>query len=422
MTFDRPPPRPRPTPSRSGGHPLVDGFVAPEFDEVRQEFVRNFVERGERGAACAVYHRGIKVVDLWGGCRCAATGEPWTQDTLVLVFSVTKGMAAAAMAVAHSRGLFELDQAVATYWPEFATAGKHNITVRQLLAHQAGLVAIDERLDASVLTDLDRLAGILCRQSPAWQPGNQHGYHTLTLGWYQSELLRRVDPQHRSLGQYFQDEVARPLGVEFYIGLPERIPEQRLAVVPGFARVALLGHLNKLPPKMVLAGIWPQSLVARSVRCLSLSNPAMIGSREFRKTEVPSANGIGQARALAHIYHALATGGHELGLSHETVKELFATPRVPKAGSYDAILKLDTQYGFGFSRPSRDMVFGSSSNAFGCPGAGGSFAMGDPDERLGFAYVTNEMGFQVFDDPREKAVRNACYRSLAALQNQRRVA
>ena len=411
-----------PTPDRSSDLPLINGFVAPEFQAVREEFIRNFSERGERGAACAIFHRGTKVVDLWGGFRCTATCDPWTRETLVLVFSVTKGMAAVAMTVAHARGLFELDEPVASYWPEFAKAGKGDITVRQLLAHQAGLVAIDQRLDATVLADFDRLAAILGRQSPAWQPGSRHGYHTLTLGWYQSELIRRVDPQHRSLGQFFHEEVAQRLGIEFYIGLPESIPEQQLAVVPGFPRVALLGHLNKLPPRMVLAGIWPQSLVARSVRCLSFSNPAMIGGREFRKTEVPSANGFGQARALARVYDALANGGHELGLSHRTAGEVFASSRVPPRGSYDAILKLDTRYSFGFSRPSRDMLFGSSSSAFGCPGAGGSFAMGDPDERLGFAYVTNEMGFQLFDDPREKAVRDACYRSLAALRNPRRVA
>jgi CubicO group peptidase (beta-lactamase class C family) len=412
----------RPRPKRSGDNVPIDGFVASEFHAVGEEFRRNFAERGERGAACAVYHRGTKVVDLWGGYRCTATREPWTQETMVLVFSATKGMAAAAMTVAHARGLFELDEAVAAYWPEFAQASKNDITVRQLLAHQAGLVAVDERLDATILADFDRLAKILARQSPAWLPGSRHGYHTLTLGWYQSELIRRVDPQHRSLGQFFQDEIARPLGVEFYIGLPEWISEQQVAVVPGFPRVALLGHLTTLPPKMVLAGIWPQSLVARSVRCLSFSNPATIGNQEFRKTEVPSANGIGQARALARIYDALASGGRELGLSSRTADELFSPPRVPETGTYDAILKIDTQYNLGFSRPSRSMSFGASTSAFGCPGAGGCFAMGDPDEGLGFAYVTNQMGFRLFDDPREKAVRDACYRSLTTVRSQRRVA
>ena len=149
------------------------------------------------------------MVDLWGGYRCPQ--KPWCrqQDTMVLVFSVSKGMAATATAVAHAQGLFALDEAVAAYWPEFAQAGKQQITVRQLLTHQAGLIALDQSLDAGLLADHDRLATILARQAPAWRPGSRHGYHTLTLGWYQNELLRRVDPRRRSLGQFFQDEVAR---------------------------------------------------------------------------------------------------------------------------------------------------------------------------------------------------------------------
>jgi CubicO group peptidase (beta-lactamase class C family) len=368
-----------------------------------------------------VYHRGTKVVDLWGGYRSAKSLEPWKEDTQVLVFSVSKGMAAAAMAVAHSRGLFELDEPVAAYWPEFAQAGKGRITVRQLLAHQAGLVALDQQLNPQILADLDRLAEILARQALAWKPGSRHGYHTVTLGWYQSELIRRVDPQHRSLGQFFRDEIARPLEVEFHIGLPASIPERQLAVVAGFSRFDLLRHLNSLPVKMVLAGLWPQSLVARSVRCLSFSNPGKIGDPEFRATEIPSANGIGQARALARIYDALIWG-HELGLSPRTMHELVGPPVTPARGSYDAILKIDTQYKMGFSRPSRDMSFGTSGKAFGCPGAGGSFAMADPDAGLSFAYVTNQMGFQLFDDPREKAVRDACIRCVTPLRSRKRVA
>ena len=149
----------------------ISGTTLPEFDELRRQFVKNFAERGDLGAACAVYHRGRKVVDLWGGYRDAATRTPWTEDTLVLVFSTTKGIAAMVMAVAHSRGLFDLDDPVAKHWPQFAQGGKENITVRQLLAHQAGLPVIDERLNAAKLADLDTLAEIIARQSPAWPPG-----------------------------------------------------------------------------------------------------------------------------------------------------------------------------------------------------------------------------------------------------------
>ncbi len=402
--------------------PLIAGDATPEFREVRREFERNFVERGEQGAACAVYHRGQKVVDLWGGQRSAVGSLPWTEHTLALVFSVSKGMAAAAMAVAHSRGLFELDQPVARYWPEFQQGGKRQITVRQLLAHQGGLIAIDQPITAQELANHDALAEILARQKPAWTPGVQHGYHTLTLGWYQSELLRRIDPQRRSLGAFFRDEVASPLNADFYVGLPKSTDEQRLARTKGFHRLALLWHLGELPPRMVLSGIWPQSLVARSVNPLRLHNPADIGNPELRGLEIPSANGIGEARAIARIYGSLATGGRELSISPRTWQELTAPPTSPTRGLHDAILKIDTRYGFGFSRPSGAMQFGSGPAAFGCPGAGGCFGMADPDQQLGFAYVTNQMGFRLFDDVREKAVRDACYRCLRTLDTGRRAA
>ncbi len=402
--------------------PPIEGIVAPEFDEVRREFERNFVEFGEQGAACAIYHGGQKVVDLWGGQRCWSNSLPWTEHTLSLVFSVSKGMAAAAMAVAHSRELFELDLPVADYWPEFQQQGKSHITVRQLLAHQSGLIALDQCVSVAELADHDALAEILARQRPAWQPGMRHGYHALTLGWYQNELIRRTDPQRRSLGEFFRDEVAAPLKAEFYIGLPKGIDEQRLARTKGYHRLALLWHLGELPLGMVLSGIWPQSLVARSVGALRLQNPADIGNPELRGVEIPSANGIGEARAIARIFGCLAAGGRELGITRRTWQELIAHQTPPQLGLRDAILKIDTRYGFGFSRPSRDMSFGSGPTAFGCPGAGGCFGMADPDEQLGFAYVTNKMGFRLFDDAREKTVRDACYRCLRALGSVRRAA
>lgn len=393
---------------------LIHGHCSSEFSAVQAAFEANFAERGERGAACCVYHRGAKVVDLWGGER--APGKDWQEDTLGLTFSVTKGMAAAALAVAHSRGLFELDAPVADYWPEFAQNGKAKITVRQLLTHQAGLIAIDEALTTEELADHDALATILARQKPAWRPGTKHGYHTLTLGWYQNALLRCVDPLGRSLGRYFQDEVARPLGEKFFIGVPDHIDEKQLAVTKGFHRFAMLGHLGEMPTAMVLAALWPTSLVARSVNILRLSNPAMLGSKDFRRLEIPAANGFGQARAIATIYSVLAGDGRELGISAATRHELFARPQAPQLGTRDAVLKIDMNYGFGFSKPSQGMQFGSDASAFGCPGAGGCLGMADPTQQLGFAYITNKMGFRLFDDPRERACRDACYASLANLR------
>lgn len=399
---------------------LIAGTTSPEFSAVRAAFERNFAERGESGAACAIYYQGRKVVDLWGGHRAAE--QPWERDTLALTFSVTKGMAAAAMVVAHSHGLFDLDAPVAAYWPEFAQAGKKDITVRQLLSHQAGLIALDQPLTIKTLADHDEMGRILARQRPAWKPGARSGYHTLTLGWYQNELIRRVDPQRRTIGRFFQEEIARPLDAGYYIGLPPHISDDQLAMTKGYHRLALLCNIGKLPAAMVLAGLWPTSLAARSVNILRLNNPAAIGSPEYRRLEIPSANGFGQARAVAKIYSVLAGDGRELGISSATRRELLAPAEPPPPDARDAILRIQTRYGFGFSRPSPDMPFGSDDSAFGCPGAGGCFGMADPREQLGYAYVTNKMGFHLFDDPRELACREACYESLAPLRTMKRVA
>ncbi len=206
---------------------MIDGWVAPGFEPVGDEFARNLSERGELGAACAAYHRGRPVVDLWGGVRDPRTGARWQEDTVVLVYSTSKGLAAMTLALAHSRGWLDYDERMAAYWPQFGANGKERVTVRQLLAHQAGLPVIDEPLDARRLADFDGLAELAARQRPAWEPGTRHGYHGVSLGWYEGELIRRVDPQHRTLGRFFAEEIARPLGLEFYFGLPSEVPPER---------------------------------------------------------------------------------------------------------------------------------------------------------------------------------------------------
>ena len=179
---------------------VVEGHVARGFEAVRDAFADNFARRGELGGACCAYHRGEKVVDLWGGIRNKQTGELWEQKTMVIVYSATKGLAAMTFAIAHSRGWLDYEERVCAYWPEFAQQGKEKITVRQLLAHQAGLFALDQPIDRSLVADLDRLAMVLARQKPAWEPGTRQAYHAITLGFYESEILRRIDPRHRSLG------------------------------------------------------------------------------------------------------------------------------------------------------------------------------------------------------------------------------
>ena len=394
----------------------VEGHVTSGYEPVAEEFERNFSQRGELGAACAIYHHGIKVVDLWGGVRDRASGAPWQEDTLVCVFSAGKGMAAAAMAVAHSRGLFELDARVAKYWPEFAQNGKAEITVRQLLAHQAGLSCIDERLDARKIADPNLMARILERQRPAWKPGTRCGYHGFTLGWYQSELLRRVDPQHRTLGRLFADEVAKPLGVEFYFGVPRTVDAARIATLEAFGRAGLIFHMRELPRGFVPALFTPFSIARRSLLNPKLRGPAHLSTPEYRVLEMPSANGVGQVRAMARVYGSLATGGAELGISDKTMVELKASPRLPSKGDRDLVLKLPMGYAFGFSKPSLAFPYGSSDRVFGALGAGGAAGFADPDAKIGFAYASNRMGYQICNDPRERALRDALYASLAMME------
>lgn len=385
----------------------IEGHVSAGFEAVRDAFAENFSRRHELGGACCVYHRGEKVVDLWGGVRNKATGEPWQEDTMVVVHSATKGLAAMTLAVAHSRGWLDYEQRVCKYWPEFARNGKETITVRQLLAHQAGLFAFNEPVDRSVVADLDRLAAIMAREKPAWEPGTRQAYHALTLGFYESELLRRVDPHHRSLGRFFQDEIASPLGLDFYIGLPEAIPNSRLATLaaPGMFRM-LLGF----PIRLTLAAFNRRSNIYRALVVNPGTEMYLDKERIYaRNLEVPSGDGVGTARAIARAYSVFATGGRELQLRPETLDALSA-PAIPAThgGFYDECMMGDIQYSLGFMKPGPTWPFGNEGS-FGFPGSGGSLGYADPKAGIGYGYVTSQMGTTLTGDPRDLALRNALY-------------
>jgi CubicO group peptidase (beta-lactamase class C family) len=384
----------------------VKGYVAPGFEEVRLEFERNFAERGEIGAAVAAYVRGEKVVDLWGGYRTPERDAPWNEDTMVIVFSTTKGLSAMTLAIASSRGWLDYDAPVARYWPEFAQHGKGAITVRQLLGHEAGLAFVDEHLNVAKLRDLDALACILARQRPAWPPGTRHGYHAMSIGLYEQEILRRVDPQHRTLGRFFHEEIAAPLGVDFFIGLPREISDARLAKIQTFSPARAIAAIPSTPLDIIPKILWPWSLLRKSMAFLDLP----WNERSSLEVEVPAGNGIGTARAIARAYSAFAEGGGELGVTKGTFAKLTAPPTF--APVRDAILGVPAYFSLGYLRPGPDVAFGSSARAFGHPGAGGSFAFCDPDARVAFAYVMNKTGFHLADDPREKALRDAVYRAV----------
>jgi len=391
----------------------VNGVIAAGFEEVRDEFERNFIERGEIGAAVAVYWHGEKVVDLWGGRRTPEGDTPWNEDTMIVVMSTTKGLAAMTLAIANARGWLDYDAPVARYWPEFAQNGKASITVRQLLGHEAGLVLLDETLTIEKLHDIDYVARLLARQTPAWTPGARHGYHAMTIGLYMQELIRHVDPSHRTLGRFFREEIAEPLGLEFYIGLPAEIPDARLAKVKPLSRARAIAALPSTPRSLIKKVLQPGSLLRKS-----LAIPADINFNDRRSLEVelPAGNGVGTARSIARAYSAFAEGGVELGVTAETLARITAPPTV--AQPMDDVLGVPTYFSLGFARPGPDIGFGSSRHAFGFPGAGGSFAFADPDAHLGYAYVMNKLDFWLIDDPREKHLRDAVYRAVARLNAQ----
>jgi len=395
----------------------IEGYVSPGLESVRKAFADNFARRRELGGACCAIHNGETVVDLWGGVRNAITGEPWERDTMVIIYSATKGLAAMTLALAHSRGWLDYDERVSAYWPEFAQHGKERITVRQLLAHQAGLYVLDEPVTRELVSDLDRLAVVLARQKPAWPPGERQAYHGITLGFYESELLRRIDSQHRSLGQFFQDEIAVPLGLDVFIRLPDHIPNARFATM---TRPSMLELFHGFALRLALDALNRNSKISKALRGSEL--PHDDGRVYARNLEVPSGGAVGTARAIARAYSAFATGARELGLRPETIA-LLAAPAVPPArGFYDECMKMSgIAFSLGFMKPSAELPFGGPTS-FGSPGAGGAMGFADPEAGLGYAYVTNKMGTRLSGDPRDVALRHALVSCLPRQSPQQRVA
>ncbi|MBX3274717.1 MAG: beta-lactamase family protein [Sandaracinaceae bacterium] len=385
--------------------PRIEGTVAAGYERVRAAFAQNFVERGELGGAVCVYRDGEKVVDLWGGLRDRASGAPFREDTMAVVHSTTKGLAAMVLALLHSRGLLDYDERVATYWPDFAMAGKERVTVRQLLAHQAGLHAFDERVDRAVVADLERLARIMERQRPAWPPGERQAYHAITLGFYEGELVRRLDPAHRTLGRAFDEDIAARLRLDAYLRVPESISDARLAPLEA---PSLLRRLRAMPLSFTLAAMNPRSVLHRAL----IANPGTgfyLDPRRVvvRELEAPSGLAVASARALARAYGVFASGGRELGLRPETLAELEAPARPSRNGFHDELFGAEARFSLGFMKPNESVRFGHDDRAYGAPGTGGSIGYADPSRGIGYGYVTSRMGLHLEGDPRDLALRAA---------------
>ena len=371
--------------------PSIHGQCDPRFEAVRQIFAENLESGNDLGAGVAFTLHGEPVVDLWGGFLDLEHTQPWARDTLVNLYSTTKGMTAICAHQLIERGQLDVDAPVAEYWPEFAAAGKASIPVRQLLCHQAGLPAIRKPLETSVLYDWEALTAALAEQEPWWEPGTRHGYHALTFGHLVGEVIRRVSGQ--SVGQFFRENVAQPLDADFHIGLPDK----------DHARTSTLhGRLIGGDPKASGSEI-PEPLKAfmrdmadpTTMTGGAFNNPRIppdaVNSAEWRRAEIPAANGHGTARSLARIYGALACGGEVDGVRILDGKSIDRAIEVQADGP-DAVLGgMPMRFGLGFMLRSPIMPLSPNPRAFGHPGAGGSIGMADPDAGVGFGYTPNKM-------------------------------
>jgi CubicO group peptidase (beta-lactamase class C family) len=386
----------------------VEGVVEPRFERVREAFRENFASRGEVGAAVAVFVEGKPVVDLWGGVADKASARPWTRDTMAIVFSCTKGATALCAHMLEARGRLDLDAPVARYWPEFGAAGKERIPVRMLLNHQAGLPAIDQPLPSGALLNWEAMANALAAQAPYWQPGTAHGYHAVTFGWLVGEVVRRISG--KSLGTFFREQVAEPLGLDFWIGLPQAL-EPRVAT----ERVPPLR--TDEPAPLLLAMLDRTSLTSKAfMNPPGLMMPGQINSRALHAAEIPAANGIATARALAGMYAPLACGGGRNGLKLVDKDTLERMSTVESEGE-DRILLLPTRFASGFmktidNRPGDSVILGPNPEAFGHGGAGGSIGMADPVARVAIGYVMNQMGAGILLNARGQSLIDAVYECL----------
>ncbi|MFF0013848.1 serine hydrolase domain-containing protein [Streptomyces sp. NPDC005374] len=381
----------------------VHGHCDERFAAVRSVFEENFRDRGELGAAVSVTVDGETVVDLWGGWADAARTRPWERDTLVNVWSTTKGPTALCAHILADRGLLDFDAPVAFYWPEFAAAGKEKVLVRHLLSHRAGLAGLREPHSLAELYDWELTTRRLAATEPWWEPGTQSGYHALTYGFLVGEVVRRVSGLLP--GAFLEREVTGPLGIDFTIGLPEKEA----------VRAAELVHppaASASEQAAIFAQLTPAAIAA-------LANP-VAGAAEantpgWRAAEIPAANGHGTARAVAALYGVFAGRGSYGGrrvLSPESAERV----REGQGSGRDLVLGVglgdDTELGLGLWLSGPNGSYGPNPRAFGHDGFGGSCGLADPEAGVSLGYVMNRMGPHIANDPRKTALVDALYAAL----------
>src|SRR2546421_2107172 len=404
----------------------IAGFCDPRFERVAQEFERNFQQRDELGASVCVTLEGERVVDLWGGIAHPDSQAPWVEDTLSIVWSATKGATALCAHILASRGLLDLDAPVIRYWPEFGQAGKETIPVKMLLNHQSGLAAISEPVPPGGLYDWEFMVKALEKQEPFWKPGTMHGYHGFTFGWLVGELVRRVSG--KSLGTFFREEVVEPLGLDFWMGLPET-HENRVAPIIPADPPDPSGPVSPMMMAIAMDQTSLQAILMFNTGSYMLPGPDGVfgfNTRDAHAAEFGSVGTLTNARGLAGMYAPLANGGslNSVSLvSRDTVARMGA---VSSASSLDASILLPTRFTLGYAKSvdnrrvpiaTEDDSLILSEEAFGHPGFGGALGFADPVANMSFGYAMNRMGQGIGLNARGQSLVDATYLSLGYTSN-----
>ena len=399
------------TPHSLSGDPchVVAGMCAPGYEGVRDAFIQNFVDSDELGASLTIEIDGTPVVDLWGGYADQDQRRPWLRDTLSIVFSNTKPATALCAHLLAQDGLLDLDRPVHHYWPAFADSARRTITSRMFLDHSAGLPALRETLPDGTVYDWDAMVGRLEREAPFWEPGTRVGYHGLTFGWLVGELVRRVSGV--SVGDFFQQRIAAPLKLDFWIGLPEGLEGRVATILPA----APAAQPRNAFESTVAAN--PGSISALYFRNTGGWRPSGFNTQAGHAAQIPAANGITNARSLARLFGTLAMGGTRGDLELIKARRLAQATEISSATHLDACLQVPTRFGAGFMRNMDNRARHCDSavlgaDAFGHVGAGGSVAFASPRHRMGFAYTMNRMGAGVLLNSRADRLIAAAYQAL----------
>ena len=379
---------------------MVNGYCDENFIEARHIFEKSISSGFELGGSIAVEVKGKKVIDLWGGHLDHSQLKLWEENTLVNVFSTTKGIAAICLLQLIEKGLLDIEKPVSEYWPEFSANGKDHIPVKYLFCHKAGLCGVREPLQSGAFSDWELITSALARQEPLWEPGTAHGYHAITYGHLVGELLRKIDG--RTIGQYFKEEIAEPLDLDFWIGLPDSEFNRVSDIYPSKPGPLqyLFPLLTKLP-RFMLPGRAKFLLdfgdTSKPVGA-AFNNPPISSSagmeantKKWRNAEIPAANGHGTARSIAKLYGILANGGSRDGI-HVLSPETIEKGRQTQSDGKDLVLGgMRTRFGLGFMLGTENVSMGPNPNAFGHGGAGGSLGFSDPDNNISLGFVMNQM-------------------------------